>query len=227
MQAEFKKFDMSELNKLIKDIGSQRVTLEAGINTAAIQCLAFSIIDRNSTPAQMLYESIRSLKDENGKTIRNSGMRADALVRYFEKYGNLAYVSKDKVSGTRDKVTFFEATIDERHELVQKEILPPGKLTWSDKFAAFLGEKHWSDAKAVAEIVSVYDAADIADKFFKDLRRKQKDAGLTLKHEDLVETLYAAYAGWVSAEAIKRAKALSEDEQAAEVERARNKLAGV
>jgi hypothetical protein len=209
----FKKMDTSEFTKLVKDIASQRVALEAGINIAAAQAVAFSIVDRNSTPAQLLYEALRTMKDINGKVVRNSGIRANALVKYFEKFGNLAYVSKDKASGERDKVTFFEATIDGRHELVQKEILPPGKLEWTEKFAAYLGEQHWADAKPTSDPVSAYDTATLADQFFSNLRRKQRDAGITLKHEDLLERMYATYAAWVSEDAVKRAKALSEAEQ--------------
>lgn len=161
-----KLMEMTQLAKLIGDIGKQKVALDALIQTAAAECIAQSIVHRNATPSMQLYDAV-------GNTTRR-----DALVAYFEKFGNLAWSKADK------RVAFFDT----------EKILGADKaLSWTPEYAETVQKTPWASLKKEPEIVSQYDVEAEFSKFFKRLERLAADPAVSVKNKDMLATVKAAY----------------------------------
>ena len=161
-----KLMEMTQLAKLIGTIGKQKVALDKNIQTAAAECVAQSIVHRNATPSMQLYDAV-------GNTTRR-----DALVAYFEKFGNLAWSRADK------RVTFFDTG----------KILGADKaLVWTEEYAKQVCDTPWASLKKEPEVVSVYDMDTEFSKFFKRLERLAADPAVTVKNKEMLATVRAAY----------------------------------
>jgi hypothetical protein len=161
-----KLMEMTALAALIGKIGKQKVALDALIQTAAAECVAQSIVHRNATPSMQLYDAV-------GNTTRR-----DALVAYFEKFGNLAWSRTDK------RVTFFDT---------EKILGAEHALSWTDEYAAQVQRTPWASLKKEPEVVSVYDIDAEFGKFFKRLERLAADPAVSVKNKDMLATVKAAY----------------------------------
>lgn len=157
------------LSKLIGQIGRASAKLVDQIQTAAIQCIAQSIVHRNATPAMQLFDAV------------GSGARRDALVKYFEMFGNLTWSKAEK------KVIF-----------VDMEKIPGGrKLEWTDEYAQKVAAVVWLKAKAEPQPKSIFDVDEETSKFLERLTRA-KGRGAELKNAALLERLMATYHAYVA-----------------------------
>jgi hypothetical protein len=161
-----KLMEMTQLAKLIGTIGKQKVALDKLIQTAAAECVAQSIVHRNATPSMQLYDAV-------GNTTRR-----DALVAYFEKFGNLAWSRADK------RITFFD---------VEKNVKGAAALAWTEEYAKMVSDTPWASLKKEPEVVSVYDVDVEFSKFFKRLERLAADPAVSMKNKDMLATVRAAY----------------------------------
>lgn len=152
------------LAKLIGTIGRQKVRIDAMTQTAAVQCIAQSIVHRNSTPATQLFDVL-------GKSTRR-----DALVAYFERFGNLMW------SKVESKVVFCDvANLPSRT-----------KLEWTDEYAAKVAEVVWFNAKPEPKIKSNFDVEDAVSKLIETIERNIKK-GVDVKNSALYDDVAAAY----------------------------------
>lgn len=174
--------ESTELTKLIGTIGKKSVALTGLIQTAAVECIAQSIVHRNATPAQQLYEAV-------GTTVRR-----DSLVKYFELWGNLAWSKQEK------RVMFFD---------VEKII--GTKMVWDAEYAAKVTSNHWTAAKKEAAPVSKYDVSEEIDKLLERLHKLQKK-GATIAHADLLLRIEQAYNAYQFEEFQRATKVSEEDE---------------
>jgi hypothetical protein len=158
--------EMTQLAKLIGTIGKQKVALDKNIQTAAAECVAQSIVHRNATPSMQLYDAV-------GNTTRR-----DALVAYFEKFGNLAWSKADK------RIAFFDT---------EKILGAAAKLAWTEDYAKQVGDTPWASLKKEPEVVSVYDMDTEFSKFFKRLERLAADPAVTVKNKEMLAVVRAAY----------------------------------
>lgn len=161
-----KLMEMTQLAKLIGDIGKQKVALDKKIQIAAAECVAQSIVHRNATPSMQLYEAV-------GNTTRR-----DALVAYFEKFGNLAWSKADK------RLTFFDT---------EKILGADKKLAWTEEYAKTVADTPWQSLKKEPEVVSTYDVDAEFSKFFKRLERLAADPAVSVKNKEMLATVKAAY----------------------------------
>jgi hypothetical protein len=166
MQANAKMLEASELSKLIGKIGKQKVTLDNQIQIAAAECVAQSIVHRNATPAMQLFE------------VLGSNMRRDALVAYFEKFGNLAWSKEAK------RLSFFD---------VEKLVKGATALEWTEEYADTVRKTLWQSLKKEPEVVSAYDVEVEFQKFFKRLERLASDPAISVKNKEMLNTVKAAY----------------------------------
>lgn len=127
----FKLTDASELTKQIGQIGKRKVAMDNAVQAAAVQCIAQSIVHRNSTPAHSLYDALAG------------SMRRDALVKYFELYGNLVWDKEKK------RITFRDNKREETDEYLEK-------------VAAVV----WHTVKKEPTIKSEFDGTVELEKFF-------------------------------------------------------------
>lgn len=105
-----KLLQVKALSANIESIGSQRVKLDSEIQAAAIQCIGQSIVHRNVTPANALFEAL-------GKSVRR-----DSLVRMFEVHGNMAWIKSEK------KIAFYDAG----RKFTDAEVAVMGAKMWHD-----------------------------------------------------------------------------------------------
>lgn len=170
-------WDASKLSALIGVIGRQKVRIDGMIQTAAVQCIAQSIVHRNSTPAAQLYEAV------------GDGTRRDALLKYFELHGNLCWSKAEK------RVTFYDV----------EKIENKPKLDWTDEYAAKVTAYLWTKAKPEPKTVSMYDVEEKVSALIDSLRKAAKK-GVALKHVDLLNRIESLYVSYVSEEFVKSAK---------------------
>lgn len=184
----------SELSKLIGQIGRASAKLMVQIQIAAVQCVAQSIVHRNATPAMQLFEVI-------------AGTRRDALVAYFEKFGNLTWSKAEK------KVIFCDM-----------EKIPNGrKLEWTAEYAETVAATSWLSTKKEAEPRSIFDVSEEAEKFLERLT-KAKRKGVEIKNDALLERLYATYQQYVGEQYLKASTSLPTDEDVHAAEAAGDKV---
>lgn len=123
----------------------------------------------------------RDLLDALGK-----GSRKDALVKYLELFGNFSWDRKE------NNLVFHDAG------------LKPANLDEQMDKAAKMS---WYEAKKEPKIVSVYDAETIISKALDMVKKKLKDADVTVKNVEVFDEVLAAYHSAVSKLALSRAKA--------------------
>lgn len=157
------------LSKLIGQIGRASAKLVEQIQTAAVQCVAQSIVHRNATPAMQLFDAM------------GSGSRRDALVAYLELWGNLMWAKSEK------KITFCD-----------RERVPGGsKLEWTPEYSAKVADAMWLKAKAEPTPKSIFDVDEEAGKFLERLTRAKR-RGAELKNSELLNRLEATYHAYVA-----------------------------
>lgn len=159
---------MDGLSKLIGRIGKASATLTNQIQLAAVQCVGYSVRDRNATPAMQLFDAL------------TPGHRRDALVAYFELFGNLTWSKGEK------RVIF-----------VDMDKAFGRKLEWTEDYAAKVAESSWIKAKAEPQPKSVFDVDEEASKFLERILRAKK-RGAEIKNSELLNRLEATYHAYVS-----------------------------
>lgn len=132
--------EVSRLNKMIGVIGRRGLQVHAMIQQAAVQCVAHSIMYGNVTPANQLCDAL------------TNGARKDALVKYLETFGAIAYVKADK----------------KLHHLKRESV------EWSDEYAKQCAETDWSKVKKQPEPSSIYDVTDALEKLIDNAHRAVK-----------------------------------------------------
>lgn len=162
--------ELSMLSKLIGRIGKRGVQVHNWIQEAAVNAVAHSIVNRNITPAQQLVDAL------------TGGNRKDSLVRYLEKFGNLAWSTLD--DGTKG-FKFFEVTIKGE------------PLSWTPEYAKLAREFDWSKAVKPPAPKSMYDVADALGTLIAAARRAVKKQ-IPLVHGELLAELEAAQAKYDS-----------------------------
>jgi hypothetical protein len=98
------------LTQLIGSIGKARVQLDGQIQLAAVQCIAQSIVHRNTTPANALMGVV-------------SKHHVATVVAYLERFGNFAY---EKKGGKLDFLEVYKV------EELEKAIANIGDAKWFD-----------------------------------------------------------------------------------------------
>jgi len=161
---------MSDLSKLIGRIGKASATLTNQIQLAAVQCIGYSIRDRNATPAMQLFDAVGTTQ------------RRDALVRYFEMFGNLGWSKAEK------RVIFIDVAEVTKGQTV---------LEWTEEYAAKVAQVMWHKTKAEPEPKSVFDIDEETAKFIERFTRAKK-RGAELKNGGLLERLMATYHAYVA-----------------------------
>jgi hypothetical protein len=153
--------EMTTLMRLIGRIGKRGQQVHDWIQTAAVNAVAYSIVDRNITPAKQLVGAL------------NAGNRKDALVRYLEKFGNLAWAKNEQ--GDYD-FAFFEVKV--KGELLQ----------WTPEYAKMASEFVWSKAIKPPVPKSMYDVAAALSQLIDAAHRAVKKQ-IPLMHADILSQL--------------------------------------
>lgn len=159
--------EMKQLSRIIGVIGRQKVRIDNMIQVAAVQVIAQSIVNRNSTPADQLFSAV------------GVSSRRDALLKFYEMFGNLTWSKGEK------RVIFYDV---EQHE-------KKPKLEWTDEYATKVSEFVWHKAKPEPKQVSCYDVEEKVSALIDSLRKAAKK-GITLDNVELldgVESLYVKY----------------------------------
>lgn len=162
---------IEDLAVLIKSIARRGMALDKDIQKAAVAAVAFSIIDRNSTPANDLFKALAK------------SHRRDKLAMYFEKFGNLAYMK------TTDSIDFFDVAA----------MTGKPALEYTDELELELLTTPWTGTTK-APVVSAYDVEDAIAKFFKSAdkavkeNRVENELGI-----GLLKSMHNAYAAWLVA----------------------------
>lgn len=148
--------NQSDLSKAIASIGKRGASLTKDIQSAAIAAVGYSVIYGDVTFGNRLLDAL------------GTWTRKDALVAFFEKYGNFAWMKQDK------KLAFFKAqeAMSESEFEAYAETLP-----------------QWDTAKRPPQIVSKYDVAAEFDKFLKRMEKLSEDSTIELRHKALLGIL--------------------------------------
>jgi len=186
-------WDVKILSAAIGIIGKSAKKTEAEIQAVAVQCIAQSIVHRNSTPAQQLYDNLPR------------GMRHDSLVAYFTLFGNLAYSKEHK------GIVFYD---------VEKLERKPA-LVWTDAYAAKVALFHWTNGTKKPVPANVFDAMAEVNKLLERLTKLASDTTKEVKHSDLVSKITAVVNAYSFDEFRTHTKAeLTEDDKKALLENA-------
>lgn len=166
-QLKFKLISASELAKAIGAIGKRKVALDKAVQVAAVQCVAQSIVHRNATPAMELFAALQG------------SMRRDALVVYFERFGNLKWNREETAEQKKGLVFHENAKIADD----------------KDAWLATAAETVWYSLKKESPIRSEYDAESVIEKAIDSLHRAAKRGAAIINPEALkvVETAYAQF----------------------------------
>jgi len=135
------------LSKAIASIGKRGASLNKDIQTAAVAAVGYSVLHGDVTFGNRLL---------------------DALVAFFEKYGNFAWMKQDK------KLVFYKAI----EGMTEKEF---------EEYAETLPQ--WDSAKRPPQIVSKYDVAAEFDKFLKRMEKLREDGTIELRNKALLDVL--------------------------------------
>jgi len=149
------------LGKLIINIGKSGTKLDAQIQLAAVACIGYSIVDRNISPAKDLLAAI------------SKGHRADSLVAYFERFGNIAYSSADK------DLKFHQLTVK------------GAKVEWDEKYVQEVQGLMWTQARRPAAIVSKYDFQVVITGVVDRFKKIAKDTTKTVENKALLDEIGA------------------------------------
>lgn len=158
----------AELSKLIGSIGKRKVALDKAVQDAAVQCVAQSIVHRNATPAMSLFDALAG------------SMRRDALVKYLEMFGNLAWNKSEK------KLEF-------------KDLERPTAGEEFEKHMAAAVDTVWYTVKKESPIKSQFDAEEVIERAIDGLHKAAK-RGATILHRDALEVVERAYAQFKAAQ---------------------------
>ena len=165
--------DLAVLMSAIGIIGRTSIKTESQIQHIAVQCIAQSIVHRNSTPARELYENLPK------------GFRHDALAAYFERFGNLAYAVDAKSANKAKTIVFYDV---EKHE--------NKVLSWSPLYEIEVESFHWTKGTPKKDPTSIYDADEAISKMLEKLNKHASDSTKTVKHRDLLDAMIKAYNAW-------------------------------
>jgi hypothetical protein len=160
--SKFTPMAAGELKTLVASIGKAGAKLHGMIQKAAVNAVFQSIQHRNVTPMNDLYAAT------------SKGIRRDSLVRFFEKYGNAAFVTADKT------FKFFE-------------VLRPDQFNGEVLMAT-----PWDEAKA-EKIDSIYDVAELVEKLIKKVEGSIEKTH-QVKHGDLLDDIKLALQRYNSAQ---------------------------
>lgn len=150
----------AEFTKLVNSLGTAIIKVDQQIQLLAVLAIGYSIIDRNTTPMNQLLAKL------------SYGHRKDALVAFFEKHGNAAWMTAEKTIKFYDAGATFDADVK-----------------------ATLMQSPWAEAKRAPKVVSSYDVADEVQNLMLRLQKKQQ-TGTEMKNADLlrrVNLLVAEY----------------------------------
>lgn len=148
--------NQSDLSKAIASIGKRGASLTKDIQAAAVSAIGYSVIHGDVTFGNRLLDAL------------GTWTRKDALVAFFEKYGNFAWMKQEK------KLAYFNAVahMSEHDFELWAEDLP-----------------QWDTAKRAPQIVSKYDVAAEFDKFLKRMEKLRQDSSIELRHKALLDVL--------------------------------------
>lgn len=145
--------------KRIGAIGKASAKLTKDVQAVAVACALHAVAHGDVTLADQLVDAL-------GKGLRRASLRA-----WFEKQAPM-YLPKGK-----DKFAFDALRAEDMRKLTAQELEEQ------------IGSLAWEDAKPEAPVVSVFDVADAVDKFMKRMESMVKDANITVRNKDLLETL--------------------------------------
>lgn len=168
-QVKFVLVSASELAGMIGAIGKRKVALDKAVQEAAVQCVAQSIVHRNATPAMQLFDALIG------------SMRRDALVVYFERFGNLKW-NKQETESEKKGIVF--------HENPKVKALAGDKER--DEWLATAAETLWYALKRENTPKSVYDA-DEAIKSLIDRLHKMAKRGTKIENVEVLNVVQRAY----------------------------------
>lgn len=145
-------------NAEIKTLARVMKSANAKVQSLAITAVGYSILHGDVRPATTLVEELPK------------GLRKDALVKWLEVNGCLAWSKEGK------KFLHYKS----------------GVVFDEKKLAAAL----WYDAKKEKEPESVYDVAEMFDKFMDRVNKLAKDGNLEVKNKTLLTELAQASGKW-------------------------------
>ena len=162
--------NQSQFNEMIGRIKARQTLLNKDIQACAVFAIELSIRDRNSTNADVLFQAFAG------------GLRKQAIVAYFEKFGNLAYADSDPKSGKkRPGMYFFDV-----EEMTGEK---PGALdtpTWK--------EIDWHKASKES-VVSSLDIQERVASLLKQIKNAQKKSDREVIHAEYIPLLEAIVNG--------------------------------
>jgi len=147
-----------DLNKKIASIGRAGERLRKDIQSVAVQAIGYSIEHGDVTIGQRLFDAL------------GTSMRRQALVTYFEKYGQFCWSSVEK------KFVFFKVE----------------GIKFDEKM---LMATPWNEAKK-ENIVSELDVADLVAKLIKKVE-SGIEKKLDVKHSALIDDIKIAYSQYL------------------------------
>jgi hypothetical protein len=160
--------EMKQLSRIIGVIGRQKVRIDNMIQVAAVQVIAQSIVNRNSTPADQLFSAV------------GVSSRRDALLKFYEMFGNLTWSKGEK------RVIFCDMEVTDNR-----------KLEWTDEYATKVSEFIWHKAKPEPKQVSMYDVEEKVSALIDSLRKAAKK-GITLQNVELLDGVESLYVKFVA-----------------------------
>lgn len=142
-----------DFGKLCEVVRKSQAKTDADLQKLAVAAIGYTHIHGDVQPANRLLDAMQK------------SMRKDAMVKYLEKFGKLAFMKND---GNKFKY-FAEAPVRDFDADVCNTVM-------------------WYDAKKPNELVSEYDFVEEFDKFMKKLQGKI-DSGKPIKHPELFDKL--------------------------------------
>lgn len=164
----------NELSKLITAIGRIGKKTDEMIQDAAVNAIGYSIVHGDVRFGQQLLDNLPQ------------GSRRQALVTYFEKFGQFVWMSTDK------KLKFFK-----RDDIQFDE--------------EFLAHRKWYDEKK-ENVVSMLDVQAMVDKLIKKVEQAIEKGGIEIKHSALLDELKLASATYNSHNTVQVETEVESDE---------------
>ena len=154
--SKFTPMESAKLSATIDGIAKSAGKLRDIVQKAAVNVIYQSLKHRNVTPANQLF------------TATAKGLRRDALVRFLEQNGNLAFIKAEK--GFKFYEAFESMSDDELAE-------------YCDELMTIA----WEEAKP-EKIDSIFDVAEMVEKVIKKAEKAAKDAQ-KVEHAELLGEL--------------------------------------
>lgn len=85
--------DAKRFDKLVSRLGRVITLIDADVQACAVFAVEQSILHRNSSPANALFQAVSKCK---------GALRVDCLAKFFEQHGHLAYMKSEK------RIDFFD-----------------------------------------------------------------------------------------------------------------------